>query len=247
MPVNHPPRYREFPPPAALRSVVQCLWVHDVAVAEPEGGRRLLPDGRANIVWIPDRSLHVAGPQTRFVRPLPVGGVRVLGARLWPGAAQALLAVPTAEYVDEHVPLEAIDSRLAARLDARLGDARDTRAALAAFAAELARSLRDAAPLDPAVRAAVKLLDRRDATVAGAAARVNLSERALQRRFADQVGFGPKTLHRVLRFQRFLRAVPDTELAGAAAVAGYADQAHLTREATRLSGLTPRQLRTFQH
>ena len=35
-------------------------------------------------------------------------------------------------------------------------------------------------------------------------AALGVSERQLRRRFADAVGYGPKTLARVLRFQRFL-------------------------------------------
>jgi AraC-like DNA-binding protein len=47
----------------------------------------------------------------------------------------------------------------------------------------------------------------------------------------------------VLRFRRFLaradRAGADADLAWLAADAGYADQAHLTRECVRLAGLPP--------
>jgi len=50
----------------------------------------------------------------------------------------------------------------------------------------------------------------------------------------------------VLRFRRFVSridAAPDRpdvlDLAAIAAEAGYADQAHLTRECGKLSGLTP--------
>ena len=76
---------------------------------------------------------------------------------------------------------------------------------------------------------------------------LGMSERQLLRRFKAAVGYGPKTLDRVLRFQRFLasaRAVRrgDENLAGIAAELGYADQAHLTRECVELAGLTPRQL-----
>ena len=70
-----------------------------------------------------------------------------------------------------------------------------------------------------------------------------MSERQLRRRFADAVGYGPKTLARVLRFQRFLAlAGRGDDLAGLAFEAGYADQAHLTRECRRLSGRTPAEL-----
>ena len=79
--------------------------------------------------------------------------------------------------------------------------------------------------------------DRRPARAA-----LGIGDRQLRRRFADAVGYGPKTLERVLRFQRFLglaarEARPD--LAWLALEAGYADQAHLTRECTRLAGLPP--------
>ena len=72
---------------------------------------------------------------------------------------------------------------------------------------------------------------------------VGLSERQLRRRCHAAAGYGPKTLQRVLRFQRFVRmldaAARPLDLAAAAAQAGYADQAHLTRECGALSGLTP--------
>jgi AraC-like DNA-binding protein len=50
-------------------------------------------------------------------------------------------------------------------------------------------------------------------------------------------------LQRVLRFRRFVSRIdarPEVlDLAALAAETGYADQAHLTRECARLSGLTP--------
>jgi AraC-like DNA-binding protein len=42
-------------------------------------------------------------------------------------------------------------------------------------------------------------------------------------------------------------SAPDANIAAAAAHAGYAEQPHLTREARRLAGLTPRQLLGWQH
>jgi AraC-like DNA-binding protein len=95
----------------------------------------------------------------------------------------------------------------------------------------------------------VRVLSRPRATVAEAAARAFVSERQLQRRFRDDVGYSPKTLQRVLRFDRFMRLLrePRMDLAAAAALAGYADQPHLTREARRLSGLSPSQLLGYTH
>ena len=71
--------------------------------------------------------------------------------------------------------------------------------------------------------------------------RLGLSERSLRRRCHEAFGYGPKRLDRILRFQRFLslaRRVPGAELAALALAAGYADQAHLSREVRRLSSLS---------
>jgi AraC-like DNA-binding protein len=69
---------------------------------------------------------------------------------------------------------------------------------------------------------------------------LGVSERQLRRRFADAVGYGPKRLARVLRFQRFLGlAEHGGDLARLALDAGYADQAHMTAEVTELAGLSP--------
>ena len=73
--------------------------------------------------------------------------------------------------------------------------------------------------------------------------RLELSERSLRRRCHEAFGYGPKRLDRILRFQRFLdlarRArAPGAELAALALAAGYADQAHLSREVRRLSSLS---------
>jgi AraC-like DNA-binding protein len=234
--------YREVAPHPPLRPFVECFWVNAVSEGRDDG--RILPDGRMDLVWIRGLGVLVAGPQSRFTSR-PVGGSLVaFGARFHPGAAPALLRLPAAELLDEHVPLAAIDPRLAVRLDARLEGTRDEAEALAVLSDELMRRLDPVAPPDPALREAVGLLGGGPISVADVAARVFLSERQLQRRFVEGVGYGPKTLQRILRFQRAVARLqsPDGGLAGVAASAGYADQAHLSRESRRLAGLSPRQL-----
>lgn len=76
------------------------------------------------------------------------------------------------------------------------------------------------------------------------AEKVGLSERQLRRRFTEAVGYGPKALHSILRFQHALDLGRrgDPGLAAIAYQAGYADQAHFTREVRRLAGMTPTEL-----
>lgn len=194
-----------------------------------------------DLIWIAELGALVAGPQSRHTGR-PIGApLLAVGARFRPGLAPQLLRVPASELVDRHVPLDAIQPALAARLDARLGEAGDP---LAVLQQELVRTLAELGEPDPVVRAATALLAGEQAGVAEVADRVHLSERQLQRRFAERVGYGPKTFQRIARFQRVLGRLGSEGggLAAAAASAGYADQAHLTRETRRLAGLSPREL-----
>jgi AraC-like DNA-binding protein len=81
--------------------------------------------------------------------------------------------------------------------------------------------------------------------VAELASELGVSERQLLRRSNAALGYGPKQLARILRFQGFLRALrraPETNLAELAFACGYSDQAHLTHEMSEFAGATPGQL-----
>jgi AraC-like DNA-binding protein len=234
--------YRELRPPAALAPFVECLWRHELSEPGTDASGVVLPDGRTDIVWIAGEEPVLAGPQTRQVpRPLEPP-FRAFGVRFRVGAGPRLLRVPAHELVDRHVPLTALDTRPAAALGERLARPGHGLDSLARALLELSEP--DGA-LDPLVGAATRLLDRTDATVHGVARELVLSDRQMQRRFRESVGYAPKTLQRVLRFRRFLGSLAPEGSAGLAwiaASAGYADQAHLSRESRELSGLTPVEL-----
>jgi AraC-like DNA-binding protein len=234
-------RYITVPPAAPLTPFVERLWLHSVDGPDPAEDLRILPDGRIDLVWIRELGSLVAGPQSRHTRRPRAAPLLAVGARFHPGAAPELLRLSAREMLDRHVPLDAVSPALAARLDARLAGARDP---LATLERELLRILPGLAEPDPVVRSATTLLAAGAAGVAEVADRVHLSERQLQRRFVERVGYGPKTFQRIARFQRAVDQLgrQGSRLAGAAAAAGYADQAHLGRESRRLAGLSPREL-----
>ena len=172
------------------------------------------------------------GPATGPVLARVPAGAAAIGVRFRVGAAGAALGLPAAELLDATVPLEDVWGRDGDRIAERVAAA-PTAAAQLADARAGCRRAAGAASRTPLVRAAATGVRR---TALG------IGDRQLRRRFAAAVGYGPKTLQRILRFQRFLalaahEAAPD--LAWLALEAGYADQAHLTRECTRLAGLPP--------
>jgi AraC-like DNA-binding protein len=221
--------YREQAPPEALAGIVACTWERTVAAPHRQD---VVPDGCVDLIWLAGRRLIVAGPDTGPHPQALAAGARTVGVRLKPGAAGAVLGVAAAELRDGRVGLEAVWADAGRRLEAALEDGVEPRAALlGAVAARHARP-------DPLVAAATAALARPDARVAELADALAISERQLRRRFEAAVGYGPKTLARVLRFQRLIRLAP-APLAELAVSAGYADQAHMTAEVTRLAGRSP--------
>jgi AraC-like DNA-binding protein len=71
---------------------------------------------------------------------------------------------------------------------------------------------------------------------------LGLSKRSVRRRCHELFGYDPKTFARILRFQRLINSAQRADripIEALASLCGYADQAHLSREVRRLSGLTP--------
>jgi AraC-like DNA-binding protein len=73
------------------------------------------------------------------------------------------------------------------------------------------------------------------------AAKLDTSERSLRRRSLETFGYGPKTLHRILRLQEFMasaRRSCSLSLAELALENGFTDQAHLNREVQSLCSMS---------
>lgn len=165
-------------------------------------------------------------------------GAVLTGVRLAPGAGTAWLGVPMHELTDQRIALSALWHRRAAVWEDLLGDTDDVLATLVAFCHRYA-----AAPARPMQQLFRLLADQRATRVTELATVLGYSERSLRRHCLDAFGYGPKTLDRILRLQRFLRlAARHPNLTSAALAAGYGDAPHLVRDAQRLAGLSPREL-----
>ena len=170
------------------------------------------------------------------------GEQRGIQVNLTPLGARRLLGLPMAELARRVVAIE--DLLGAERLVERLQDAPDWDARFALLDAVLLRRLRDAAPVAPQLEHAWARLRAGDGAVeiATLAAEVGWSRRHLAARFGAEVGLPPKTVARILRFQRVtrtLRASAGRGLADIAYACGYADQAHLNRDFRAFAGTTP--------
>lgn len=235
--------YAEWPARYAPRGSVACVWAARPTARSPG---LVLPDACIDVIW-DGRELFVAGPDTGPV-PVPYQpGIVFAGVRFRPGRAPAFLCVPASEMLDLRVPLADLwGCAEAGRLADELARSPDPYAAASLLDKAIAARAGHATSPDPVVDGLVTLLrcepDARGA-VRSASEALSVGERRLLRRCRAAVGYGPKTLERVLRFQRAIRLAPRSESLGVlAAMAGYADQAHLTRECRRMAGITPSDL-----
>ncbi len=189
---------------------------------------RVLPDACTDIVWRAATWATVAGPDTGPWFSPTQSGELIVGVRFLPGAGGAALGIPLDELRDQRIELRELGHRW------EPADERSAARDLAALSARLVAG----GPPDRLIQAAVSRLLHPGTNVADVAMELGLSERQLRRRFRAGVGYGPRTLQRVLRLRRALRS-SEPDLARLAAEAGFADQPHMTREFRRLVGMTP--------
>jgi AraC-like DNA-binding protein len=237
--------YRERLPIPALADHVLCVWSQVIGAGEAIHRHRVLPDGCADLVWIGADPAVVAGPATGPVIVSLAPGTIVVGVRLRPGAAAAVLGPPADELLDRDTPLCDIWDAGTASLLLRVTEARSIEAKLRTAEAMLARRLAASDPPDRSIAAAIRWLAHHPAgRIEDLAHFLDMGLRRLHRRFTMAVGYGPKTFQRVLRMQRALALAardqqPAGGLAGLALEAGYADQAHMSRDLRGLTGRSP--------
>jgi AraC-like DNA-binding protein len=213
--------YEEYRP-AGLADVIDCVWS-----SSRVGTQRVVPDGCMDIVWNGER-LTTAGPDTESFLTRSTG--TTVGVRFRPGMAPGFLGIPADELTNIHIGLDDVWDR--DRVEQLADDLHTNQPGKV-----LLHAVQDATP-DP-FAAQVERMARQSGNVRGMADALGLSERQLHRRCLAVFGYGPKVLHRVLRFDQAMDLVYDgTAFAEAAYRAGYADQAHFSREVKSLSGAT---------
>ncbi|KFU75281.1 hypothetical protein BB31_42340 [Amycolatopsis lurida NRRL 2430] len=214
--------YRETKAPGGPAGVVRCLW-EDTGTAP----KRIVPDGCVDLVES-GGEVFIAGPDTA---PWTwETGEQARGVRFAPGRAGDVLGLGADELRDQRVPLGDLWGREGELLAERVLSG-------AASLADVVER-RGAGRADREVSELIARLDRGVPRVSAALKRFTIGERQLRRRFTFAVGYGPATYLRVARFQRAVGlASTATDLASLAFSAGYADQAHLSRDCRELSGM----------
>jgi AraC-like DNA-binding protein len=250
--------------PSHLAGLVDHLW----AYAGPTSHRRkrIFPNGCVELILNfgePYRLVEGAG--TEICRIAWIGGPQVgpmlveqpgyqhvMGVRLRPAGAYAVLARPMREVTGRSVDLGDLVGPAAGELVERCDAADSVDDRFRIVAEWIAKRLARGRGMDETVAWAVGQLDASGGTlpIAALRERTGLSRTRLVGAFRDQVGLTPKVYGRVVRFRRtlaLLQGADGTRLADVALHARFYDQPHMNAEFRALGGLTPREFLASRH
>jgi AraC-like DNA-binding protein len=190
--------------------------------------------------WLIDgerRTSFVGGLHDRQVTTEHTGRSLGMQVNLDPLAARALVGVPLHELAHRTVPLEEILDPL---LVERLAEAQDWNARFALLDGVLASRLAAARPSPEIAWAWSRLRATHGrAAIGELATELGWSRKRIVARFRDEIGLPPKTVARLLRFERARELAGTMSWGELAYECGFADQPHLIAEFRRITGRTP--------
>ena len=248
--------YSEWRPPH-LAGLVEVIWYFKGPTSSAR--KRILPNGMVEmLVNFGDSYRTISGAGLEWLKKAWLAGLQsgpmvgeqpprqdVLGVRMCPAGAYALLNGPMREISELIVDLEDLVGRAADELAERCYDAASVEERLRRAADWVAERVMKSRGIDPAVAWAAGQIEQSGGAVSIAELRwrTGLSKTRLAEAFRDQIGLAPKLYARVIRFRRAAELLQKgaAPLIEVALTAGYYDQPHMNAEFRELSGLAPRE------
>lgn len=252
-------------PAAILQDYIEHYWfVVDVAGENVDLRVEVFVDARADLIFNfgAPYQREVIGGQVQPVaesnfdaqrlEPIRIrqqGRVRVSGVRFRLGGVAPFTGTALDAWTGSTPPPEVIFGADAVCLETELRAERDPDSAAALLDGFFAHRIERHGPHAGFERALALLDDSGGrAPLVDVADTAGFSIRHLERLFARRLGLPPKTVARVLRFQRALTILMeshDVALGQLAAVVGYFDQPHFIKDFWRFTGGVPRGYRGY--
>lgn len=233
---------RLFPAPPVMQPFVEHFWIQNPQVAIVGRTWRVVPDASPHLIFVMSSggaetarlTCTLVGPRSCFVDVAMKGRAFTCGARLYPGTLPLLTRFPASDFTDRSVRIiEVFGARGRALMD-QLEERKSPTAAIGVMA-DFLRCRFDCH--DPVWLQ----LQTRSSEVRDLAVETGMPARTLYARTVQDVGLSPKRLLRIRRLHRTLTTCRRRGMswAQAAAMGGFADQAHMVREFRDLLGESP--------
>ncbi len=249
--------------PAGLSQYVDLLWHFQGLTGHPR--KRIMPNGKVELlVNLGEPYRTIEGRGLQVLREGCISGMQsapmvleqpprqdMLGVRLRPAGALALLAAPLRETSGLVVGLEDVFGRDARELRDRCHDAADTPEMFRILTNWIRRRIGESRVTTPEIAWSAARIDGTHGGVPIETLRreTGFSPARLAGLFREEIGLKPKFYARVVRFRRVLKMLQDgtAPLAEVALDAAFYDQPHMTTEFRELSGMTPGEFLRARH
>jgi len=252
-------KYFEIKPNPILADIVKCFWFleKDYSLGSTVN-ETVFPDGCIDFVFqsngddlridlngrlVRQPSSFIIGQQNQAVLFTSSGTTSMVGIRFYAYGAYPILQLPIHELTNQIVDLKDILGKPTISLSEKantLSPLETIRELEGFLIQQLTQGKTDTARIQSATHL---LFQQRGATdIAELARYTNLSVRTLERGFQETVGYSPKALARVIRFNRVKDALildPSLNFTDLSHRAGFFDQAHFIHDFKQFSGKTP--------
>ena len=247
---NPPLYYREESPSAETAHFVLSYWEFRVEdeISAPVM-HEVFPDGCVSILFYRNKfsgfqKLFIASINAKSVY-VPVNpGDTIWGMRVLPEACSAFIGANPAEITNYPFQKETVGRRFSPELEKRLQTCESFAEAISVYEEYAGDFGVKPEEIDKRLAKATRIFIESEglAKISGTAREIGLSERQFERNYRKASGLSPKQFARICRFRATAVDMIKNSAqnwANRAAEKGFADQSHLNREFSRLTGNSP--------
>ena len=244
----HKNKYIEYEPSLSLQSFLQCYWSYsaDFSTGIPVEINPVIPDGCVDIIFdlnLPTQSqCFVVGPMTK---PMQDSKNNLFGVRFKPGKASLFFHSPLQEMTDQIFTINNIGKLRTDDIADHL--ASNTCSNKRTFITDsiFEKLLLGQPSLEKPIQYAIGAIELSNGiiNIQEITNKIGWSRQHFTRRFLINTGLTPKFFSQVIRVNRIIKAYKDKRCYGLgdlAQLGGYFDQAHMTNEFKKITGITPK-------
>ncbi|MDE3057275.1 MAG: helix-turn-helix transcriptional regulator [Bacteroidota bacterium] len=245
-----------------LKPYIQSIWIVESPVgmspsennlAAPNGSPKLIFNFENSIVSVVDGKLQqskehclyfVGTRDSAALLRTASGKTYCIGIEFYPHGAYPIFGIPMVEMTNCLFPADTIFSGYTRELCDVLPDLRSAKRAINLIQNQLAAMLKKRRLQNPIVEYCVGNLKANNGLIgiSDLERKTGYSRRYLEMLFKDHVGFSPKVLAGIFRFQKFYRkwalGLPYDKIKDEL-YSYYYDQAHFAKEFRKLTGFSP--------
>ena len=255
-------RYQFVTPSPILAPYIKHYWMLETEAHEGNVSERVVPTGNPQLMFhyrtpftmqFPDQQVRqqarsfISGVSSRYMDAITQGPSGVIAVDFYPYGACNFFRFSQNELEDQSIHLEDIFSGPVKDLEEQICECSNLSDRISLIENFLIEKLKPVNQYDLLlVRQAVEEVEQSGGQIHAnqLAAKLAVTPKNLERKFASMIGKSPKQFIRIMRFQEVMNGLLGQQLGYLTEYAlnnGYFDQSHFIHEFKSFSGYTPRE------